>query len=186
MSKSVCEGRDSQFTPSPEVAVIACGEPNGRHSKEANLVAANCFFNGLNPHLFYFSPHTSRFLTNKKFLTHNGFPVTICGSTPQASFETIQKLGQFYTRTWIGIAPDVPETYDVTREGVLYLWRQKPERDIIYNNMPMEDVLMNWGFDHLKNVKLVVCQTVSEKILYPKDICVASEAETEATIRSLL
>jgi len=186
MSKSVYEAQDNQFTPSREVAVIACGEPNGRHSREANLVAANCFFNGLNPHIFYFSPHTSRFLTTKKFITQSGFPVTVCGSTPQASFAVIQKLGEYYTRTWIGIAPEVPETYDVTREGVLYLWRQRPERDIVYNNMPMEDALVNWGFDHLKNVKLVVCQTTSEKILYPKDISVVSEAETEAKIRSLL
>lgn len=186
MSKSVYEEQASQFTPSREVAVIACGEPNGRHSREANLVAANCFFNGLNPHIFYFSPHTSRLLTSKRFLTNSGFPVTVCGSTPQASFEVIQKLGDFHTRTWIGIAPDVPDTYSVTREGVLYLWRQRPERDIVFNNMPMEDALVNWGFDYLKNVKLVVCQTKTEKILYPKDIVVISEGESQAKIRSLL
>ena len=186
MSKSVYEEQGNQFTPNREVAVIACGEPNGRHSREANLVAANCFFNGLNPHIFYFSPHTSRFLINKRFITQNGFPVTVCGSTPQASFEVIQKLGGFYTRTWIGIAPQVPETYDVTREGVLYLWRQKPQRDIVFNNMPMEDALINWAFDHMKNVKLIVCQTNSEKILYPSSYSVISEKESQTQIRSFL
>ena len=56
----------------------------------------------------------------------------------------------------------------------------------MFNNMPMEDALVNWGFDYLKNVKLVVCQTKTEKILYPKDIVVISEGESQAKIRSLL
>jgi len=176
---------DSQFTLKIDVAVIGCGEPDGRHARETQLVAANCYLNGLTPHIFFFSPNTTRILTNKKFLSSSGFSITVCGSTPQASFETIQKLGEFPTRTWIGIAPDVPQTYDVTREGILYLWRQKPQRDIIYNNMPMDEVLSNWAFDYLKNVKLVVCQTTSEKMLYPSDVAVISENESMKGINLL-
>ena len=47
MSKSELEEQDSQFTKKSEVAVIGCGEPNGNHSKETQLVAANSFYNGL-------------------------------------------------------------------------------------------------------------------------------------------
>jgi hypothetical protein len=77
----------------------------------------------------------------------------------------------------MGIAPIVPESYSVTREGVLYLWKQRPSRDIVYNNMPMEDALSSWAFDYLKFTKLVVSNTESEKILYPKDVVVISNTE---------
>jgi hypothetical protein len=185
MSKSELEEQDNQSTPRSEVAVIGCGEPNGKHSKVTQLVAANSFYNGLIPHIYYFSPNTSRLLTNKKFLSSSGFPITVCGSTPQASFEIIQKLGNYETRTWIGIAPEVPRTYDVTREGVLYLWRQTPSRDIVFNNMPMEDALSNWAFDYLKYVRLVVCQTDSEKILYSDQVKVISEKQSTSSITIL-
>jgi len=178
MLKNELEEQGNQFTNKSEVAVIGCGEPNGRHAEQTQLVASNCFYNGLIPHTYYFSPNTTRLLTNKKFLSSSGLPVTICGATPQASFEIIQKLGNYKTRTWVGIAPEVPKTYDVTREGVLYLWRQEPARDIIFNNMPMEDALSNWAFDYLKYVRLVVCKTESEKILYSSEVSVISEKQT--------
>jgi len=182
MSKSELEEQDNQSTPRSEVAVIGCGEPNGKHSKVTQLVAANSLYNGLIPHIYYFSPNTSRLLTNKKFLSSSGFPITVCGSTPQSSFEVIQKLGNYHTRTWIGIAPEVPRSYDVTREGVLYLWRQTPSRDIIFNNMPMEDALINWAFDYLKYARLVVCQTQHEKILYKQEVKLISEKESTRSL----
>jgi hypothetical protein len=185
MLKEELREQDSQFTRTREVAVIGCGEPDGKNSKQTHFVASNCFHNGLVPHIYFFSPNTSRLLTNKKFLSSSGFPITVCGSTPQASFETIQKLGNYITRTWIGVAPSVPKTYDVTREGVLYLWRQTPARDIIFNNMPMEDVLINWAFDYLKYARLVVCQTEAEKILYSKDVTVISESQSSSSITIL-
>ena len=145
-----------------KVAVVCCGEHNGKHSDATYLLAKNCYINGLYPHIFF---------------TKQGFPVLVGGSTPQANFELVQLLGSYGSRAWMGIAPPIPESYSVTREGVLYLWKQKPARDIVYNNMPMEDALVNWAFDYLKFAKLVICKTSEEKILYPREVPVISEVE---------
>ena len=160
-----------------KVAVVCCGEHNGKHSDATYLLAKNCYLNGLYPHIFFFSPNTCPLLLNKKFITKQGFPVLVGGSTPQANFELVQLLGSYGSRAWMGIAPPIPESYSVTREGVLYLWKQKPARDIVYNNIPMEDALVNWAFDYLKFAKLVVCKTSEEKILYPREVPVISEVE---------
>jgi hypothetical protein len=43
----------------------------------------------------------------------------------------------------------------------------RPARDIIFTDMQMDDVLLNWSFDLLKYPRNVICQTEDEKILYP-------------------
>ena len=53
----------------------------------------------------------------------------------------------------------------------------------MFNNMPMEDALSNWAFDYLKFVRLVVCQTESEKILYSDQVKVISEKQTTSGIK---
>lgn len=53
----------------------------------------------------------------------------------------------------------------------------RPARDVIFTDMPMDDVLMNWAFDDLKHTMKVICQTNSEKILYPIGTDVISVSE---------
>lgn len=159
------------------IAVVSCSMTNGVHSSATFLMTENCRANGLIPHTFFFSPHSSPFLLNKKFLFKSGLPFWVGGSSPQASFEIVQMLGQYGSRAWLGIAPNVPENYSVTREGLLYLWKQRPARDIVYNDQPMDDALINWAFDYLKFAKLVICQTEDEKILYPSDVNVISQSD---------
>jgi hypothetical protein len=66
----------------------------------------------------------------------------------------------------------------VIRTGVQFLWKMRPARDVIFTDMPMDDVLMNWAFDDLKQVMTVICQTNAEKILYPIGTNVISVSET--------
>jgi hypothetical protein len=70
-------------------------------------------------------------------------------------------------RSWVGVAPDVPEKYNVSRTGIEFLWKMRPSRDIIFTDMRMDDVLMSWAFEYLKYTRNVICQTEDEKILYP-------------------
>ena len=171
------EINENTFSES-SVAVISCANPNETHSKEALLVAYQCFYNGLSPHLYYFSPDTTKEKEDRRTITKNGIAVTHFGSSPECTFNAIQTLGKYKSRTWIGIAPELSEESNIAREGVIWLWSQKPSRDIIYNNMGLDMAIVHWGHDYLHNVKLVVCQAKDEKILYSKKVNVIAEEET--------
>lgn len=160
-----------------EVAIVCCGDPNSRHAWSATFLAEDCFQHLIYPHLFFFSPHTAKEKQNKKFLNEHGHPVWFCGSSQQAGLEIIYKLSRFRIRSWVGIAPQVPESYSVIRTGIQFLWKMRPARDIIFTDMTMDDVLMNWAFDDLKHTMQVICQTNSEKILYPIGTNVISFSE---------
>jgi hypothetical protein len=160
-------GISDKYERPDEAAIICCGDPKSRHAKSAIFLAEDCIGHTIYPHLFFFSPHTSTEKKNSKILSAKGYPVWSCGNSQQACIDIIYKLSKFKMRSWVGIAPNLPERYNISRTGIEFLWRMRPARDIIFTDMQMDDVLLNWSFDLLKHPRNVICQTEDEKILYP-------------------
>jgi hypothetical protein len=160
-------GTSDKYEKPDEAAIICCGDTKSRHANSSVFLADDCIGQSIFPHLFFFSPHTSNEKKNTKILSSKGYPVWFCGNSQQACLDVIYKLGKFKMRSWVGVAPDLPERYNISREGIEFLWRMRPARDIVFTDMNMDDVLLNWAFEHLKHTRNVICQTEDEKILYP-------------------
>jgi CheY-like chemotaxis protein len=160
-------GTSDKYEKPDEAAIICCGDPKSRHANSAVFLADDCMGHSIYPHLFFFSPHTSNEKKNTRILSGKGYPVWFCGNGQQACLDIIYKLSKFKMRSWVGVAPDLPEKYNISREGIKFLWKMRPARDIVFTDMKMDDVLLNWAFVHLKHARNVICQTDDEKILYP-------------------
>ena len=101
-----------------------------------------------------------------------------CGKSTTAILDIFYRLTEFRLRSWVGIAPQITEKDAIIRAGVEFLWKQEPRRDFIFTNMKMDDVILHWAFDLLKEPNQVITQTKDEKILYPIGANVISIHET--------
>lgn len=150
-----------------QVAIVCCSGSKGSHSTSAILMADDCMSSFIFPHIFFFSPYESKIEQNKKRLNRKGYPMWDCGNTTTAILEIFYKLTDFKLRSWVGIAPDRPHKDTIVKAGVEFLWKQEPRRDFIFTNMPMDDVIMHWAFDLLREPNQIIAQTRDETILYP-------------------
>jgi hypothetical protein len=150
-----------------QVAIVCCSGAKGPHATSSILMADDCISNFIFPHVFFFSPYDSKTEQNRKRLNKKGYPMWDCGNSTTAILEIFYKLTDFKLRSWVGIAPERTAKETIVKAGVEFLWKQEPRRDFIFTNMEMDDVIMHWAFDLLREPNQVIAQTRDETILYP-------------------